>query len=213
MGKSIEVLTKFTGKKPRGWTAPAWDTSKQTIKVLEEFGIVSFLFCSLDIDDPDKIQEYDHSFMHHDCQPYYVPNGEEEWKETNVKNAASTWMEPMSKISPSKVVEIPANWHLDDWPPFVVSFKAHTAQGYVSPDVIENLWKKQFDYFYREYDTFIFPMTIHPQVSGKPQVILMHESIIEYINSHEGVEWVTMEQMVDEFKSGKIPGAVVEGGV
>lgn len=41
MGKSIDVLTKFTGKKPRGWTAPAWDTSKQTIKVLEEFGIVS----------------------------------------------------------------------------------------------------------------------------------------------------------------------------
>ncbi|BCS19650.1 polysaccharide deacetylase family protein [Aspergillus puulaauensis] len=196
MGKSIDVLTKFTGKKPRGWTAPAWDTSKQTVKVLEEFGI-----------------EYDHSFMHHDCQPYYVPNGEERWKETNVQNEASTWMEPMSRITPSKIVEIPANWHLDDWPPFVVSFKGHASQGYVSPDVIENLWKKQFDYFYREYDTFIFPMTIHPQVSGKPQVILMHENIIEYINSHEGVEWVTMEQMVDEFKSGKIPGAVVEGGV
>lgn len=40
MKKSIEVLTKFTGKKPRGWTAPAWDTSKETIKILEEFGIV-----------------------------------------------------------------------------------------------------------------------------------------------------------------------------
>lgn len=41
MEKSIEVLTEFTGKKPRGWTAPAWDTSKETIKILEEFGIVS----------------------------------------------------------------------------------------------------------------------------------------------------------------------------
>lgn len=151
--------------------------------------------------------------MHHDCQLYYAPSGEEEWKETNVQNKASSWMEPMTKLTPSKVVEVPANWHLDDWPPFVVSFKAATAQGYVSPDVILQLWKRQFDYFYREYDTFVFPMTIHPQVSGKPQVILMHEEIIEYINSHEGVEWVTMEQMVDEFKSGKLPGAVVEGGV
>lgn len=79
----------------------------------------------------------------------------------------------MTKIIPSNVVEVPANWHLDDWPPFVVSFKAASAQGYVSPDVIEQLWKSQFDYFYREYDTFVFPMTIHPQVSGKPQVILM----------------------------------------
>ena len=30
--------------------------------------------------------------------------------------------------------------------------------------------------------------------------MLMHERIIEYINKHEGVEWVTMEQMADDFK-------------
>jgi hypothetical protein len=32
-----------------------------------------------------------------------------------------------------------------------------------------------FDYFYREYDEFVFPMTIHPDVSGRPHVVLMHE--------------------------------------
>ncbi|KAF9884229.1 hypothetical protein FE257_001961 [Aspergillus nanangensis] len=196
MAKSIEVLTNFTGKKPQGWTAPAWDTSKSTIRILEEFGI-----------------EYDHSFMHHDCQLYYAPDGTEEYIETNVQQDAATWMKPMTKLRPSSVVEVPANWHLDDWPPFVVNPKATKSQGYVDPDVIEKLWKKQFDYFYREYDTFVFPMTIHPQVSGKPQVILMHENIIEYINSHEGVEWVTMAQMVDEFKAGRMPGATVETGV
>lgn len=41
MTKSIDVLTNFLGKRPRGWTAPAWNTSKQSIRVLEEFGIVS----------------------------------------------------------------------------------------------------------------------------------------------------------------------------
>jgi peptidoglycan/xylan/chitin deacetylase (PgdA/CDA1 family) len=41
LARSVSVLTEFTGKKPIGWTAPAWDTSKQTIKLLEEFGIVS----------------------------------------------------------------------------------------------------------------------------------------------------------------------------
>lgn len=41
LSKSIDVLTKFLGKKPKGWTAPAWDTSKQTIRLLEEYGIVS----------------------------------------------------------------------------------------------------------------------------------------------------------------------------
>jgi len=49
-------------------------------------------------------------------------------------------------------------------------------------------------------------------VSGKPQVILLHERLIEWINGHEGVEWVTMEQIVDEFKSGNLSGATIEGG-
>jgi peptidoglycan/xylan/chitin deacetylase (PgdA/CDA1 family) len=38
--KSLQILTDVVGKKPRGWTAPAWSTSRETIKLLEEFGIV-----------------------------------------------------------------------------------------------------------------------------------------------------------------------------
>ena len=48
-------------------------------------------------------------------------------------------------------------------------------KGFVDTAVVEKLWREQFDFAYREYDSFIFPMSIHPQVSGKPQVILMHE--------------------------------------
>jgi hypothetical protein len=44
-------------------------------------------------------------------------------------------------------------------------------------------------------------MTVHPDVSGRPHALLMHERLIEHINKHEGVEWVTMGQIVDEFKS------------
>lgn len=46
-------------------------------------------------------------------------------------------------------------------------------------------------------DEFIFPMTIHPDVSGRPHVLLMHERIIEHINKHEGVRWVTMGEVCD----------------
>lgn len=83
---------------------------------------------------------------------------------------------------------------------------------------VEDIWKDHFDYFYREYgtltcasptpsiscrfqcanhvlDEFIFPMTIHPDVSGRPHVLLMHERIIDHINKHEGVEWVTMAEV------------------
>jgi hypothetical protein len=40
----------------------------------------------------------------------------------------------------------------------------------------------------------------------------LHERLIEWINTHEGVEWVTMETIVDEFKSGGIRGVEIEGG-
>jgi hypothetical protein len=67
-------------------------------------------------------------------------------------------------------------------------------------------------------------MTIHPDVSGRPHVLLMHQRfvprdnidiirtndlprLIDYINKHEGVEWVTFEQMSDYFKSKNKPEA------
>ncbi|KAL1633933.1 hypothetical protein SLS58_010877 [Diplodia intermedia] len=182
LARSIDVLTAFAGgTRPKGYTAPAWRTSDELVPLLQEFGI-----------------QYDHSFMHHDLQPYWAPDGGHGWVETDYRAGdAGCWMRPMTRIRPSGVVEIPANWHL----------------GFVDTAVVEKLWREQFDFAYREYDSFIFPMSIHPQVSGKPQVILMHERLIEYINKHEGVEWMTFGEMATEFREGRIPGAVVEGGV
>ena len=81
------------------------------------------------------------------------------------------------------------------------------SHGWVPAREVEQLWKDHFTYFYREYDEFIFPMTIHPDVSGRPHVLLMHERLIEWINGHEGVEWVTMGQICDEFKKAYKPPA------
>jgi hypothetical protein len=36
-------------------------------------------------------------------------------------------------------------------------------------------------------------------VSGRPQVLLAHERIIEHINAHEGVRWVTFDEIADDF--------------
>jgi peptidoglycan/xylan/chitin deacetylase (PgdA/CDA1 family) len=61
------------------------------------------------------------------------------------------------------------------------------------------LWRDQFDYVYREEEHAVFPLTIHPDVSGRPQVLLMLERLIEHINGHEGARWVTFEEMADDF--------------
>jgi peptidoglycan/xylan/chitin deacetylase (PgdA/CDA1 family) len=46
----------------------------------------------------------------------------------------------------------------------------------------------------------VFAFTIHPDVSGRPQVLLMLERLIDYINGHEGITWTTMEQAADDFR-------------
>ncbi|OCK83497.1 hypothetical protein K432DRAFT_414616 [Lepidopterella palustris CBS 459.81] len=166
-------------------------TSKRSIKLLEEFGL-----------------EHDHSFMFSDSQLHYAPNVWESWKETNYAVEAADWMVQMTRLQASKIVEtMPSHcpqWSLDDWPPFQV--EKGSSLGYVDTHSIERLWREQFDFLYKEYKQFVFPISsIHPQVSGKPQVILMLRRFIEYFKTHEGMEWCTFEKMVEEGALKKVP--------
>ena len=43
-------------------------------------------------------------------------------------------------------------------------------------------------------------MTVHPDVSGRPHVLAMHERLIDWINTHEGVEWCTMDEINKDFR-------------
>lgn len=116
----------------------------------------------------------DHSLSHHDCLPYYLRTGDT-WTPIDYTKPASHWMKPLVRGSETGLVEIPANWYLDDLPPMMFIKKAPNSHGWVNPKDVEELWKDHFDYFYREYDSFCFPVTIHPDVSGHPHVLLMLE--------------------------------------
>jgi peptidoglycan/xylan/chitin deacetylase (PgdA/CDA1 family) len=49
-------------------------------------------------------------------------------------------------------------------------------------------------------DYAAFPVTLHPDVSGRPQVLLMLERLIEYWRGHEGVRFITMEEAAEDFR-------------
>ena len=114
-------------------------------------------------------------------------------------------MKPLVPGPQTGLVEIPSNWYLDDLPPMMFIKKAPNSHGWVNPKDVEELWRDHFDYFYREYDDFCFPVTIHPDVSGHPHVLFMLERLIEYISSKSGVKWVKMEDICDDFKNKNQP--------
>ncbi len=77
--------------------------------------------------------------------------------------------------------------------------KAPNSHGFVNPRHLEEMWRDQFDWVYREHEYAVFTMTIHPDVSGRPQVLLMLERLIEHIQSHAGVRFVTFDEIADDF--------------
>jgi peptidoglycan/xylan/chitin deacetylase (PgdA/CDA1 family) len=179
--KCIDLVEKVSGKRPTGYVAPWWEFSNITNELLLKNGI-----------------KYDHSLMHNDFHPYYVRVGDS-WTRINYNQPAESWMKPLVRGEETDLIEIPANWYLDDLPPMMFIKKSPNSHGFVNPRDIEQMWKDQFDWVYRENDYAVFTMTIHPDVSGRPQVLMMHERLIEYINSHEGVRWATFDEIADDF--------------
>jgi imidazolonepropionase-like amidohydrolase len=57
------------------------------------------------------------------------------------------------------------------------------------------MWRDEFDWVYREMDYGIFPVTIHPDVSGRPQVLLMLERLIGHMLKQPGVRFLTLEAL------------------
>ena len=181
LDKCIELVTNLSGKRPTGYVAPWWEFSPITNELLLKKGL-----------------KYDHSLMHHDHQPYYVRVGDS-WTKIDYSKNAREWMVPLKRGQETDLIEIPGNWYLDDLPPMMFIKKAPNSFGFVNPHDIEQLWRDQFDWVYREYDYAIFPITIHPDVSGRPQVLMMLERLYNYMIRHPGVRFVTMNEMADDF--------------
>ncbi|HZD65586.1 MAG TPA: polysaccharide deacetylase, partial [Acidimicrobiales bacterium] len=181
--RSIELIEKATGQRPRGYVAPWWEMSNSTAALLLENGFT-----------------YDHSQMYDDFLPYYARSGDT-WTKIDYTKEAEEWMKPLVRGGPLDLVEISANWYLDDLPPMLFIKKAPNSHGFVNPRHLEEMWRDQFDWVYRELDYAVFPITIHPDVSGRPQVLLMLERLVAYLSGHDGVSWVTMEDAAKDFRA------------
>jgi peptidoglycan/xylan/chitin deacetylase (PgdA/CDA1 family) len=179
--KCIELIEEVSGRRPTGYVAPWWEFSNVTNELLLKHGI-----------------KYDHSLMHRDFHPYYVRVGDS-WTKIDYSKRPEEWMKPLVRGEESNLIEIPASWNLDDLPPMMFIKAAPNSHGFVNPRHLEEIWRDQFDYVYREEGYAVFAMTVHPDVAGRPHVLLMLERLVEHISQHDGVRWTTMDEIADDF--------------
>ena len=183
LNKTFDLVVQLCGKPPKGYSAPWWELSPNTIDLLLEKGI-----------------EYDHSLMENDHSPYYLRR-DDSWTKIDYAQPAETWMTPWKAGTETDLIEIPCSWYLDDAPPVMFVKKFPNSHGWVSPRSIGQMWTDQFDWVYRNCDYGIYNACLHPDASGHPQMLMMLERLIDHMRRHEGVRFVTLKQICDEFRA------------
>jgi len=192
--KCVDLITKLWGRPPAGFDAPGGEFSAATVQLLLKHGFL-----------------YDHTLMENDFHCHYVRDGDS-WTRIDFAQHPDAWMKPFVFGEETDLIEVPASWYLEDWPPFVFQKGTPNSHGFVNPRQLEQVWIDQFDWVYQEYDYAVFPISIHPDSSGHPQVLMMQERLINHINEHSGVRWMTMEDIAKDFAARQPRAAQVTAG-
>jgi len=168
--RGFEALHKAAGVRPTGYRSPAWDFSPNSVNLLAEHGFL-----------------YDSSCMANDFYPYYLRSGDK-WSLDGPYEFGET----------KNLVEIPATWGLDDFPPFEFILGGNT--GLSAPSAVEEVWRGDFDYAHEHCPGGVYDLTMHPQVIGRGHRLLMLERLIEHFKSHDGVVFETMSTYAQRWK-------------
>ncbi|KQV31505.1 polysaccharide deacetylase [Rhizobium sp. Root1203] len=146
---------------PAGYRSPAWDLSENSVALLEERGVL-----------------YDSSLMADDYRPYWAPRGYQVSEESYQPGP------------PSKVVEIPVAWELDDFPHFMFLNKP-LYLGMRTPAEVYELWREEFD-FSTTVSNSVFTLTMHPEIIGRGPRISMLSRLIDHMKSVPGTQFSTV---------------------
>ncbi|MGO4317888.1 polysaccharide deacetylase family protein [Agrobacterium sp. MCAB5] len=158
LDRSISKMRSILGSDflPKGYRSPAWDLGPDSISILEDRGII-----------------YDSSMMGDDYRPYLARTG------------IVATEDDYDPGTPSKILEMPVAWELDDFPHFVFLNKPMYL-GMRTPQEVYELWREEFD-FCASLGDGVFTLTMHPQIIGRGPRINMLARLIDHMKSTAGV--------------------------
>jgi peptidoglycan/xylan/chitin deacetylase (PgdA/CDA1 family) len=171
MVRAIESIRRVAGRPPRGYRSCSWDLSPVTIELLLKHGF-----------------DFDTSMMGDDYTPYRARLGDK-----------PTVDEPFAFGKPTRLVEMPISWTLDDYPHFEFLRTPQTVLPGLSNAgaVLEN-WLDDFRYMVENYEFGILTYTCHPFVIGRGHRMIMLEKLIRGLKEM-GAEFMAMEDAMETF--------------
>jgi peptidoglycan/xylan/chitin deacetylase (PgdA/CDA1 family) len=165
------AIGELSGRSARGYRSPSWDLSPHTIELLLKHGF-----------------RYESSLMGHDHSPYFARLGDRILED-----------EPCVLGQPTRLVEMPISWTLDDYPHFeFVRTQTYVLQGLMNAEAVLGNWVDDFRYMTRNVDWGVLTYTCHPYVIGRGHRMLMLERLILRLIEH-GAVFLTMEEAAQEF--------------
>jgi peptidoglycan/xylan/chitin deacetylase (PgdA/CDA1 family) len=170
--RALRALERGAGVRgPLGYRSPAWDFSKNTVKLLIELGFL-----------------YDSSCMGDDFNPYYLRT-DDQWSADD----------PYLFGPLTSLVELPVTWGLDDFPPFETLVGVNPGQS--APSAVEEIWYGDFEYALNSCSGGVYTLTMHPEFIGRGHRILMLERLINRFTAHSGVRFCTLRDYAARWKA------------
>ena len=170
--RGIRAIRKLAGRAPRGYRSPSWDLSAHTIDLLLENRF-----------------RYDSSMMGDDYAPYWARRGD-----------VVELQKPMVMGRPTKLVEMPISWHLDDYPHFeFLRTPNYILQGLMNARGVLQNWTDEFLYMTRAVEDWgVLTYTFHPFVIGRGYRMLILEELITKL-LEMGAVFLAMEDAAAEW--------------
>ena len=177
--RGLAALDRVAGIHPTGYRSPSWDNSPYTIELLLEQGF-----------------RYESSLMADDFTPYWCRVGDVIHEDGPYEFGAE-----------ADLVEMPVRWILDDFPHFenVTLESGLRTVGLSAPSKVEEIWRGEFDFMYRDVPGGVLTITMHPQVIGRGHRMLMLERLIAYFRGHDGVRFTTLGEAAETFQATSRP--------
>jgi len=174
--RANEQIKKLTGKYARGYRSPSWDLSPNSMDLLLKHDFL-----------------YDSSMMADDYTPYRVRQGDVVEVE-----------KPMVFGKPTRLIEMPIAWSLDDFPHFeFLRMKTSLMPGLMNANSVMENWINDFVYLKDNFDWGVLTYTFHPYVIGRGHRLMALEKLLRTV-AEGGAQFVTMEDAAREY-DGRAP--------